>query len=74
MGTKEMENADDVSVEIGDYLDNSRTGLIRCYDDATNRAKYEKNPSAAMKSLVMARDIIEDAITSLEKIESETAK
>lgn len=64
------DDAGEICSEIGFYLDDSRTGVIRCYDDAMNRAKYEKNPTAAIASLVKARDIIGVAITSLEKIES----
>lgn len=58
----------EICVGVGNYLDDARTALLRYYDDAMNRAKFEKNAKATVDSLVKARNIIGLAIGTLEKL------
>lgn len=67
----ESDDVGEICVGVGNYLDDARTALIRYYDDAMNRAKFEKNAKATVDSLVKARNIIGLAIGMLEKLGQE---
>ena len=67
----ESDDVGEICVGVGNYLDDARTALIRYYDDAMTRAKYEKNPKTIIGSLVKARNIIGLAIGTLEKVFSQ---
>lgn len=67
----ESDDVGEICVGVGNYLDGGRTALLRYYDDAMNRAKYEKNPKTIIGSLVQARNIIGLAIGTLEKLGQE---
>lgn len=64
----ESDDVGEICVGVGNYLDDARTAMLRYYDDAMNRAKFEKNAKATVDSLVKARNIIGLAIETLEKV------
>ena len=67
----ESDDVGEICVGVGNYLDDARTAMLRYYDDAMNRAKFEKDAKATVDSLVKARNIIGLAIGTLEKLGQE---
>lgn len=67
----ESDDVGEICVGVGNYLDDARTAMLRYYDDAMNRAKFERNAKATVDSLVKARNIVGLAIATLEKLGQE---